>query len=523
VTAELPSGPAREKASATHALILAAGSGTLLAVAFPYPSLWLLAWIGLVPLILALAGHPAERPGRSVARGFGLGYVFGLFFLGITLRWSAELDPPGTWALWMLFTAIEALGGGVFGALAAWLLRGRAGPGWRPLAVATAWTGLEYIRTLGPYALTWSQLSYSQLPTGVVVQMADLTGASGVTFVIAMVNAAVAEAMLWREQNGSVPWPGGLRKALLGSGLLLAACLLYGIVRPLTLPAPTSTATSIACVQPDVDPHVKWDRARFADNLVALERATDEAVDRDHAELVVWPETALPEPILTDPPVLQRVSSLAARKRVYILVGSTEAAPDGSRRKIYNTAMLFGPSGQIQGRYDKMHLVPFGEFLPLRPLLAKVPPFNEIVDLTAGEKETVFEMPHLRFATLICFESTFSDLTRTFIAGGAQLIVVITNDGWFNRTSAAEHHFAMSAMRAIEDRIWVVQCGNTGISGFIDPRGRATDKTALFVPAVVAESIQPGSLGSVYLHLGDWFAAVLGLVFVGCVVLRLRA
>lgn len=515
--------PAGVKPSKMHNVILAAASGTLLAIAFPYPSLWPLAWVGLVPLLVVLSQ-------RRFLAGLGLGYVFGLFFFGITLRWSAELDPPGSEVLWILFVLIEAVILALTGALAAWLLRGRAGLWWRPWAVASAWTLIEAMRVAGRYGLTWSQLSYSQLPSRVVVQMADVTGAIGVTFVIVLVNAVLADLVLWREQNRGVALPAAMRQTALLSGALVTVCLAYGAIRYFTLPAVGTEASVIACVQPNDDPHRKWDPNGFREHLVELLKHLEQATDRAAAQgavLVVWPETVFPRALLPASNVdderdllLGRIQAIARRLRVYILVGAAESSPP---HHVYNTAFLLDPNGAIQGRYDKIHLVPFGEFLPLRSVLQKIPPFDTVPDLTPGTDLTVFHTDRFSFATLICFESTFSDLPRAFVRKGAQLLVVITNDGWFNRTSAAEHHLAMSAMRAIEERIWVIQCGNTGVTAFVDPRGGYHQKTELFVPAVTTMAIPTGTNGSVYQRFGDWFLGVTAMLFAGCLVLRLRS
>lgn len=499
------------RASAMHALILACASGTLLAMAFPYPSLWPLAWVGLVPLLLALSY-------RRVLAGFGVGYMFGLVFLGITLRWSAEIDP----LLWVGFTLIEALVCAIFGAVAAWFYSKPAGhSAWRPVAIATTWTLIEYLRMQGPYGLTWSELSYTQLPTEVIVQMADLTGTMGVSFLIVLVNAVLAEFLLWREQNGKrhTP-PNGMRVCAIWSGVALLACVLYGSIRIFTLPSLTTDFSTIGCVQPNIDAYLKWDPKRLEDSLHALEEATARAANRG-AYLVVWPETAVPLTVLRDAPTLARVQSLAARLGIYLLVGAPDRAPEGT---VTNTAFLLDPHGQIQGRYDKIHLVPFGEFLPLRSVLGRIPIFaSELpVDLTPGKAPYIFHTARFSFATLICFESTFSGLCREFVRQGAQLLVVITNDGWFRRTSAADHHLAMSAMRAIEERMWVIQCGNTGLSAFIDPMGRYRAESKLLTATELVEAVQPGSLGSVYQRFGDWFTWVLGALFIFCSVRHAR-
>ena len=498
------------RASQRGAILLAGLSGTLLALAFPYFSLWPLAWIALVPLFVVLSEAGPMAGAMS-------GYVFGLALFGITLRWSAELDPPGSWLIWAAFVAIEALIPAAYGAVVSLYSRGLRVGAARPLFLAASWTLVEYLRSRGAYALTWSQISYSQLPSGVVVQLADLTGAWGVSFIVVLVNACVAEVWMQRRAaRVAGDAPEGPGRALIVYASVVLIALSYAGWRWFGLPAITGQTVSVACVQPDVDPHEKWNPQRFSHCLQALEEATARAAAHG-ASLIIWPETAVPAPVLTDAALRARLTALAVRGGVSILVGSTERADDGSAR---NSGFLVAPDGRFSERYDKMHLVPFGEYLPLRSLLGRVPPFNEIADLAPGTDQTVLKAPSAEIGLMICFESTFSDIARAFVARGARLLVVITNDGWFNHTSAAEHHIAMSAMRSIEQRMWLVQCGNTGISAFVDPRGGMHEKTALFTSSEIYANVPLGSVGSLYQAWGDWFIAVLAVCCLGCVVAR---
>lgn len=491
--------------AALQPVLLSAASGTLLGLAFPYASLWPLAWVALVPLFVSLRG-------RSWAAGAGLGLVFGLFLYGMTLRWAAELDPQAGWVLWGLFVLIESLVPALLGVVVAAFSRGGAGHPLRPLAIAASYTLMESLRTKGAYSLTWSEISYSQLPSGFVVQMADVTGALGVGFIVALANACLAELWCWRHDNPGVAPPPPLRRALVASAAVIGACLVYGATRWVTLPAPSGEGVPVACVQPNVDPHEKWDPGRFNRVLQALDEATVRAAAQG-AWLIVWPETAVPRPVLEDANLLPWVQRLARDHKVNILVGSTDRSPQGLPQ---NTAFLLNPQGQLDGRYAKTHLVPFGEYLPLRSVFEKIPPFNTIGDLAPGDAPFVFKTPRLDFGALICFESTFPDLCREMVAGGAQAIVVMTNDGWFNRTSAAEHHLAMSAMRAIEQRMWVIQCGNTGVSAFIDPRGVAHGKTDLFVKTETLGTVWPSTAHTVYQKTGNGFVYLVALLWLGC-------
>ncbi len=536
-----------------RAVLLACLAGTLLALAFPYTSFWPLAWVGLVPLLVALKD---ERP----TTGFALGYVFGLVFMGITLRWCAVLALE----MYIPFVLVESVLCGVFGLVASLLVnQQKLSPPWRALGVGSAWTLLEFLREQGPYALTWSQVSYSQLPFLPIVQIADLTGAFGISFLVVTVNATLAELFFWkRTRQTGEPLPRSLRGLAIGCALSTALCIGYGLSRLAAFPAhPVAPAVAgstnektiasattrsseqtvrVACVQPSEDPYTRWTRGQGGRIVMELELLTREAA-RDGAQLIVWPETAVPESVLRNPPLVAELRNLATSLHVNVLIGSaewtnpastgTQPPPQPSRMlaRETNSALLLTSRGSLNQRYDKMHLVPFGEYLPWRPVLGRLSIFAEGLphDLAAGTVPTIFHLnlgtATLRFSTLICFESTFAAMARERMRAGAQFLVVITNDGWFGHTSAAAHHLAMTAMRAIEERTWVVQCGNTGISAFIDPGGHIHGQTALYLPTITTHTIAASAPGTVYEQFGDWFIGLTLALLGACAALGCRS
>ena len=268
------------------------------------------------------------------------------------------------------------------------------------------------------------------------------------------------------------------------------------------MPSPQGATATVAVVQGNApeetaDPH-----------------ADDPSVLRSHAELtrslagrrlalVVWPESSVDVDPFVNRDVLGALVDSVRAIRAPFLVGVTTDEP-GNRFR--NSSLLLGPDGSLQGRYDKQHLVPFGEYVPFRRIL--VPLVSELQrvprDGVPGREATTFTIPQGRFAAAICFESTFPGIVREFVDRGARLLVVSTNDSSFGRTAAARQHLAFAQMRAAENRMWVVQAALTGISSFIGPAGNVIEQTELFRPAVVAGDVRFATTRTVYGRLGDW-------------------
>ncbi len=474
-------------------LALSALSGGLLAAAFPGTGDqgWL-AFGALVPLLMAIEGSSWRRAGE-------LGFVAGLVFWLVTIPWVAGTmvrygGLPWTLAGLILLALVGylALYWGAFCAiLARRPLRSRA---FSVVVAASVWVALEFLRTYLLTGFPWNLLGYSQHRNLPLIQVAAVTGVYGVSFVVMAANVALAWTLLrWRNWRECLP-PLGM------AGLLLTGAVGYGWLWP--MPEATSPSLPVALVQGNIDQGVKWDPAWQGRTLRIYRELTLEAV-RERPELIVWPEAAVPF-LLREDPRRSRIESLAREAGASLLLG----APDRQAGQPRNTAFLFGPDGQMLGRYDKRHLVPFGEYVPLRKLLFFVDPLagGAIGEFAPGREATVFSTSIGRFGVIICYEAIFPDEVRNFFLGGADFLVNITNDAWFGRSAAPAQHLAMAAFRAIENRTYLLRAANTGISAIVAPDGRIVQASRLFTPAVLSATIVPRRGISFYTRHGDLFA-----------------
>jgi len=339
-----------------------------------------------------------------------------------------------------------------------------------------------------------------------LIQFADLVGAWGVSFLIVLFNVAVVE---WMAKRGRI-------RPLVIAGMCMAGALGYGAWR---IPQAIGTRTvRVALVQGNIPQEEKWDAAfqrRIQERYASLTR--DAAVM--NPDLIVWPETAVPGFLGVEEDITRPVTDLARSVRRPLLVGAPVPAFSLSEGPLLNSAFLIEASGRLSTRHDKLHLVPFGEFIPgesLLPWLRLIlPPIGAFVpghSYTVFHSQSAIRNSQLSFSVLICFEDIFPELARHFVQAGAQMLLVITNDAWFGPTAAAYQHAQASTFRAVELRVPVARAANTGWSGFIDPSGRWLDRVhdasgrELFVPGMQTCDVPLGTADSVYRRWGDWFA-----------------
>ncbi len=483
----------------------AALSGLLLAVAFPAFNINFLVWIALVPLLLALKGQSAKN-------GFWLGGVTGLVFFSGTVHWVTNsvhfyggiaLVPASL--ITLLLCSYLALYPAVFGAVAVHLRNSR--PKLFVVAAPAVWTSLELARTYVFSGFPWSLLGYSQYRALPVIQIADITGVYGVSFTIVLMNAAFAEFIMDRKKYGVI------MSAVLIMGLVLG----YGLVK---LHAQEKTGSIIvSVVQGNIEQDKKWDPAYQSQTRAVYQRLTREAL-KQHPDLVIWPETATPFYFNGSSPNDQAMTAdlvtFVKQNKVPLLFGSPTYEVKPSRQIIgRNSAFLLSADGRVDGTYHKIHLVPFGEYVPLKNVLFFVGKMVQAIgDFQAGSEYTVMTVPvrennahtDIKLSTVICYEIIFPDLVRRFVDHGAQVITTVTNDAWFGRTAAPYQHFSMAVFRAVENRVPVARAANTGISGFIDAQGKILDASELFKEAQLTHRLVPGAEKTWYTRHGDLFS-----------------
>ena len=474
---------------------LAAGSGLLTVGAFPKWDWGALAFFSLVPFLFVLR-RAAPR------RGFALGLAWGLaFFLG-ALYWVTHvmviyghMALPLAVLAWVGLAVILSGYPAVFGWIVARL--GWMGPlGWAP-AVAVLWVAIEYGRSHLLSGFPWVLLGYSQGHFLEVIQVSRYTAVYGVTFLVILVNAALAAAM--------EPGP-ALARRLAPVGV--AAVLVLGAVAygrgAMAAPPPRATVP-VAVVQGNIDQGIKWSPAMRQATVDKYRRLTLEIV-RERPALVVWPEASMPFLLRRDPDLGPRALAVAREAGVPILMSSPDMIRQGT---FENSAFLVAETGEVQGKYSKRHLVPFGEYVPLQWLFFFLDKLVVgIGDFVPGHEVTIFRGPFGRFSVSICYEVIFPDEVRLAMLNGAEFLVNITNDAWFGRTSAPYQHLAMAAFRSVENNAYMVRAANTGISAIIEPTGRIAHATPLYADAAFTGTIAPSSGQTFYTRYGDVFAWV---------------
>ncbi len=474
------------------ALVLSLASGLLLSLAFPPVGWWPIAFVAVAPLLWLLRSS-------GPARGLLLGSVFGLGFYGATIYWIWLF---GT-AAWVALTIEMALWLGVFGFLRAATRLPR-----RPLidaiGVAALWTVLEWLRGLWPLGgFSWGTIGISQVDNHATVHLATVAGVWGVSFVVILVNALIVAAI---ESGGARPrW-------------LLATIALGSILLPVAIPlgSPQGPRVDVATVQVDVR-KAQGGSALEEDLGVAAQNVAEHLrLASDPPDLVVWGEGALDPGATNSAAAMTQVRAAIARVGVPTLVGAVIDDPDGQQR---TSVLLFDGGGGLAGRYDKVHLVPYGEYVPFRDELSWLRALEQIpIDRTPGDRIHTLSTSGLpAFGTPICFENSFPSIPRAFVRDGAGFLIVTVNNASYGTTAASAQHQQMSQMRAVETGRWIVDAAVSGISAFIDPAGRVTDQEGLFRTAILRDTIRSSDERTWYVRLGDWLPW-LALAFVAILI-----
>ncbi len=493
----------------------------LLTAAFPLLNAEFLAWGSFVPLFFNL--HNKSKP-----RIFLLSLLTGVFFWLATIYWLIHVTVPGM----LLLALYLGLYFGIFGLIAAPALRVLP-ISLQVLFVPAVWVSLEYLRSRLLSGFPWALLGYSQYLNLPVIQIADITGAWGVSFLVMMVNVGIYSVLGSRLRSKRAPAQFRLAPGVIGGrakgritfgGILrrqgivlicLAVTLGYGYFKLYSIHnSKNSSLLKVAVVQGNIPQELKWD-IRSREPIINKYIELTAAVISRKPDLIIWPEAALPVVPEEEQLYFERVSDFVKGIKIPLLLGAV-TLENGS---YYNSALLLSADGQVSQKYHKLHLVPFGEYIPLRkalPFLASIVPIG---DINSGREYTVFSLPHLvtgnHFSVLICFEDLFPELSRVFVQKGARFLVVMTNDAWFGKSSAAHQHCAASVLRAVETRRPVVRSANTGISGFIDPAGKISSLVmdsageSRFIDGCLTREVAAGAQHmSFYTRAGDVFVVV---------------
>lgn len=463
-------------------IIICLISGAALSLAFPGADQQWIAWFSAAPLIYFTLKYTWKK-------AILCGLAFGLGFFLPLLYWIAIFGKLPWIALGIfqaLFVVLFALAVSIFGR--------RAGSWGRFLLVPALWVLAEWARSLGMYGFTWGDIGYSQYRQVSLIQISSVTGVWGVSFLVALSNSSLAglAADGFKRRFSAVHVQAGI------TAVLILAVVLWG--HSVAVDG-TGTGFRTAVIQGNINPDVYGNREYQEKTWSVYEGMTLKAA-MGNTQLIVWPEGVVPGASGLGPETQGRLAGLAQRVNAYLLVGGHDMDAQG---RVYNSVYMIEPGTGLEGRYAKVHLVPFGEFVPMRKYLPflkqyQVTPFDQY----PGPGHNLTHMATAGVGTSICFESIFPYISREMTRNGANILCVVTNDSWFLRTSAAEQHMAMSVFRAVENRRFLVRAAATGISCFIGPDGRVLSRTELFVPAVLSENVDTRWDISLYTRCGDW-------------------
>ena len=486
----------------------AALSGLLLTGAFPKIGLDWLAWVALVPLLYTLKDQP-------VGAGFRLGFIAGLVHFLMLLYWLVPvmrtygyLPAYLSILILLLLAAFLAL---FVGSFAAALSKLGKKPVWCLVMIPLLWVALEYLRSFIFSGFPWELLGYSQFNRLQLIQISDILGVYGLSALIALVNGAAFITLLYFTKRR---WLDEKITKRLVTGAVIALILgialnwSYGHWRLKTIDhlIAISPKTRIAIIQGNIDQAVKWDPAFQIDTVNKYHRLTSSII-KQRPELIVWPESATPFYFLYDIKPTELVFEGIQQTTADYLIGSPSFVQSDDGVRYFNSAYLISPLTKNISKYDKTHLVPFGEYVPLKkwlPFLGKI--VAQVGDFRGGLEGKTLSWKNEQIGVQICYEIIFPGLSRAMAKNNASLLINITNDAWFGKTSGPYQHFSMTVFRAVENRRALVRSANTGISGFIDPAGRVLASTPLLQDAALAQSIAFLKIKTVYTRIGDLFA-----------------
>jgi len=515
---------------------LALGTGFLLFLAFPGPvGFWPVVWVALVPLLLAIRNVSTGRAARLGLLAGMVHYTTLLYWIVIVLGKYGNLpllvSVPALLLLALYMSSYLAL----FCALISRVWQRKEV--WVVWLGPFLWVGLDFFRSFLFSGFPWQDLAYSQYKALFLIQIADLAGHFGVTFHIVLVNSITALLfILWRD-NRAVAQQSSLsvlmaqrirqawRYAVLPALCIMLAVMTYNVLRfrQISEEIEASQKMKMALVQGNVEQDQKWSPAMRLKTIDIYTELSKQALKQQGESpiLFVWPETALPF-LVNDNPYFNRLKKqFIVKEKTWLLSGAPFYEKKGIGKSglqkgginSYNSAYLLTPGGEISARYDKQHLVPFGEYVPFSKFLPLPGPLVEnIGNFSAGRPTPPLSCQGAEIGVLICFESIFPELARDWTSRGANLLVNITNDAWFGRSSAPWQHLSMAVFRAVENRRSLARSANTGVSTLIDPQGRTTETSPLFQPYfLVAEAplLQDKTL---FVSFGHYFGLLCLLV-----------
>lgn len=466
-----------------RSLLLSLATAVLLILTFPRFDISCLAAVALAPLLMAAASEPSPWRRLLLGEAAGVVYWFGVcYWIQFVLAYHGGLGEWGGWGTFLLFCLAKSVHLAVFTWLAGYLIH----RSWAIVAIAALWVGIE--RTHGPLGFAWMALGNAGVDMSILMRLAPIVGVYGLSFVFAMLATGMALALLRRPRK-QLAWL-----------LLIAPVLLLP-----SLPEATRGEREAVSLQPNIDMDFAWTGRSVLETrqqlaYLSLESALE--AGSEPPDLLVWPEVPAPFYYERDPIFRAEANNLARLTRTHFLFGTVAFTPEGAP---LNSAQLISPTGAPIARYDKMFLVPFGEFIP--PGFSWINRItNEGGDFAPGQQVIAPPAGDHRLGPFICYESVFPHLVRGFAAKGAEVFVNLSNDGYFGRSAARQQHLLIARMRAAENRRWILRSTNNGITASIDPAGRIVEASEEFTRTAVRLPFSYVSEKTLYTQFGDWFA-----------------
>ncbi len=518
----MTTGPVRMLRLGRAAATLA--SAALYGLAFP-PTAWRgLAWVALVPFLVSVRrARPLGAMGLAWLWTVGAAYAVGDWFARSVSTYYQQPVAIGI-GFFAGVSSVMAAPYFIAFALAYRALARRRGPMTLPLLAAATWVTAELARTNLLTGNPWALFGYSQARVAPIVQIADVTGIYGVTFVLVAVNAALAEAWLAIRET-----PASLRPALAGlavAGAAVAVVLVYGgwrLRQAADTGSPTvGTTAKVAIVQGNLDLGSQWRQEFYGRNLEAYMRLTQAALEAERPDVVFWPESAMTFFLDEEPLYRAALARVLQPHGAQLIAGAPRAVGSRDAPTYYNTAFLLAADGRILGWYDKHRLLPFAEYFPLRSIALLRRRFARVREFTPGVSASLLPTPAGPAGIVICNEAVFPDIPAARVRDGAAYLVNLANDTWVSDRTFSEQLFDIVSVRAVEQRRYLVRASTSGFSAIVDPWGRPQVASEPFAQVWIAGTVRSADTVTFYCRAGDLFAGACAAVAAAGMLARAR-
>ena len=477
------------------AWLLAIWGGLITGLAYQPWHLGFLAWIGLIPLLHVWLNHDAKENAR-------LGYLFGMTHNMVAFYWIGFNSGASFWVVLLsLIAAVLYLG--IYWAAAGWVFghvkSNRNGLVLFPFLIVS----MEWIRSFGALGFPWGNLVLTQVDYLQMIQIMEVTGSYGVTLWVTLLNVILY--ILFQNFNPN-------KKLGLIYSILLLGIWFFGNSRVDDF-TDSPSQMSVGILQPNLDPNTKWDYDKKKETIAYMDSLHSVAIALD-PDIILFPETALPAYLKLNHRVRKMIQTKVDSSGIPVLTGTVDRIKSSDGQKHYFNSSMFLTPNHKYVLYNKLHLVPFAEYIPLSGQFPSLMNLNfGQGNFTQGSEYTVFEWKNVKFSNLICYESSMPNIVREFIQKGAEIITIQTNDGWLGETAGPYQHYDVARIRAIENRVPIIRSANTGISGLILANGRSTHEQKLGETAVFKVNVPIGNASSFYSRYGDIFAMICFVIF----------